>query len=74
MRTTDEPPQTTGIQQRFVCVCRVFKNEAAENISGLFANPPARYSNSRNSQLSLPRPRTDIFKTGIAYSGAFTVE
>ena len=57
-------------------VCRVFKkNEAAEDISGLYANPPARCSSSRNSQLCLPRPRTDIFKTGVAsLHGAFTTQ
>ena len=31
----------------------------------------ACYSNSRNYKFSLPRPRIDIFKTSISFSGAF---
>jgi len=32
---------------------------------------PSRYSDSRNYQLSLPRPRIDVFKTSISFSGAY---
>ena len=44
-----------------------------EYISNLYTHPPSRCSNSRNCQLSLPRPRPriDIFKTSIAFSDAF---
>ena len=37
----------------------------------LFTHTPSRYSNSRNYHLSLPRPRIDIFKTSISFSGAY---
>ena len=50
---------------------RVLSNEAPEYVSNLYTHPPSPYSNSRNYHLSLLRPRTDIFKTGIAFSGAF---
>ena len=32
---------------------------------------PSSYSNSKNYQLSLPRPRIDIFRTSISFSGVF---
>ena len=32
---------------------------------------PSRYSDSRNYQLSLPRPKIDVFKTSISFSGAY---
>jgi len=42
---------------------RVLNNEASEYIFNLYsAHTPSRYSNSRNYQLSFPRPRIDIFK------------
>jgi len=50
---------------------RVLNNEALEYISNLYTHTPSRYSNSRNNKLSLPRPRIDIFKTVISFSGAF---
>ena len=50
---------------------RVLNNEAPEYISNLYTHTPSRYSNSRNYQLSLPRPRIDIFKTSISFSGAY---
>ena len=50
---------------------RVLHNLAPGYISNLYRYPPSRYSNSRNYQLSLPRPRTDIFKTSISFPGAF---
>ena len=40
-------------------------------IPNLYIHPPSLYSNSRNYQLSLARPRIDIFRTNIAFSGAF---
>ena len=48
---------------------KVLNNKASEYISNLCTRPPSLYCNSRNYQLSLPRPRIDIFKTGIAFSG-----
>ena len=52
-------------------IYRVLSNEAPEYISNLYTHTPSRYSSSRNYQLSLPRPRTDIFKTSISFSGAY---
>ena len=52
-------------------ICRVLNNEAPVYISTLYTHTPSRYSNSRNYQLGLPRPRIDIFKTGTSSSGAF---
>jgi len=43
---------------------RVLNNEALE-----YTCPTSYYSSFRNYQLSLPRPRIDIF-TSIAFSGA----
>ena len=43
-------------------------------ISNLYIHPPSRCCNSRNSQLSLARPRIDIFRTNVAFAGAFYVE
>ena len=48
----------------------VLSNEATEYISNLYTHIPSRYSNSRIYHLSLHRPRIDIFKTSIAFSGA----
>ena len=50
---------------------RVLSNEAPEYISNLYTYTPSRYSSSRNYNLSLPRPRIDIFKTSISFSGAY---
>ena len=50
---------------------RVLSSEAPEYISNLYTHIPSCYSNSRNYQLSLPRPRIDIFKTRISFSGAY---
>ena len=50
---------------------RVINNETPEYMSNLYRRPSSRYSNSRNYQLSLPRPMTDIFKTSIAFCRAF---
>ena len=52
-------------------IYRVFSNEAPEYISNLYTHTTSRYSNSRNIHLSLPRPRIDIFKTSISFSGAY---
>ena len=49
---------------------RLLSNEAPEYISYLYTHTPSCYSSSRNYHLSLPRPRTDIFKTSISFSGA----
>ena len=50
---------------------RVLSNEAPGYISNLYIHTPSRYSNSRNYHLSLPRPRIDIFKTSISFSGVY---
>ena len=50
---------------------RVLSNEAPEYISNLYTHTPSRYSKSRNYQLSLSRPRIDVFKTSISFSGAY---
>ena len=49
----------------------MYSNEASEYISNLYTHTSSRYSNSRNYHLSLPRPRIDIFKTSISFSGAY---
>ena len=49
----------------------LLSNEAPEYISNLYTHTPSRYSNSRNYHLSLPRPRIDIFKTSVSFSGAY---
>ena len=49
---------------------KILNNEAPEYISNLYTQTPSRYSNSRNYKLSLPRPRIDIVKTNISFSGA----
>ena len=50
---------------------RVLSNEAPVYISNLYTHTPSCYSNSRNYQLSLPRPRIDIFKTSTSFSDAY---
>ena len=50
---------------------RALSNEAPVYISNSCTHTPSRYSNSKNYQLSLPRPRIDIFKTSISFSGAY---
>ena len=50
---------------------RALKNEVSEYISKLYTHPLSGYSSSRNYHLSLPRPRIDIFKTSISFSGAY---
>ena len=46
-------------------VNRVLSNEAPKYISNLYKHTPSRYSNSRNYQLSLPRPRIDIYSKQV---------
>ena len=48
---------------------RVLSNEAPEY--NLYTHTPSRYSSSRNYHFSLPRPRIDIFRTSISFSGAY---
>ena len=43
----------------------VLSNEAPEYISNLYTHTSSRYSNSRNYQLSLPRPRIDIYSKQV---------
>ena len=50
---------------------RILCNEAPGYISNLYTHTPSRYSNSRNYHLSLSRPRIDIFKTSISFSGVY---
>ena len=53
---------------------RVLSNEAPDYISNLYTRTPSRYSNSRNYQLSLPRPRINIFKTSRSFSRSLPME
>ena len=66
----NEPKKQLGYNKGLF-MYRVLNNEAPEYISNLYTHTPSRYSNSRNYQLSLPRPRIDIFKTCISFSGAY---
>ena len=50
---------------------RLLSNEAPEYISNLYTHTSSCYSKSRNYHLSLPRPKIDIFKTSISFSGAY---
>ena len=50
---------------------RLLSNEAPEYISNLYTHTHSRYSSSRNYHVSLPRPRIDIFKPSISFSGAY---
>ena len=50
---------------------RVLSNEAPGYIPNLYIHTPSRYSDSRNYHLSLPRPRINIFKTSISFSGVY---
>jgi len=50
---------------------RILSNEAPEYIFNLYTHTPSCYSSSRNYHLSLPRPRIDVFKTSISFSGAY---
>ena len=50
---------------------RVLSNDAPDYISNRYTHTPSRYSNSRNYHLSLPRPRIDISKTSISFSGVY---
>ena len=52
-------------------IYKVFNSEAPEYTSNPYTRPSPFYSNSSNHQLSLPRQRIDVFKTSIAFSGAF---
>ena len=49
---------------------RVLSNEAPEYISNLYTHSLTLFQ-SRNYYFSLPRPRIDIFKTSISFSGAY---
>ena len=50
-----------------VFMYRALTNKAPGYISILHMVP---YSRSRNNYLHLPRPRIDLFKTSLAFSGA----
>ena len=60
-----------SLQKQGLFMYWVLSNEAPEYISNLYTHTPSRYSNSRNDHLSLPRPRIDIFKTSVSFSGAY---
>jgi hypothetical protein len=77
--TTDQKFKKMGIlslhrqleYNKGVFMYRALTNDAPEYISSMYAPRRSRYSNSRNNQLGLPRPRIDLLKTSIAFSGAF---
>jgi len=52
-----------------VVMHKVHKSQVPKYLSGLFSATSSPYSISRNN-LSVPRPRIDIFKNSISYSGA----
>ena len=47
----------------------LLSNESPEYISNLYTHTPSCYSSSRNYHFSLSRPRIDIFRTSISFSG-----
>ena len=73
--TTDQKLNKTGIlslhkqldYNKGVFMCRALTNNAPVYISSLYKAP---HSSSRNNYLQLPKPRTDLFRTSIAFSGA----
>ena len=67
----EEPPQPTSIHQGFVQYTGSLTMRPQDIYVNLYTRPPSRYFNSRKYQLSLPRPKMDIFKTSIHFSGAF---
>ena len=82
--TTDQKLKEMGIMRlqkqleynKGLFMYRVLSNEvpgyiAPGYIPNLYTHTPSRYSNSRNYHLSLPRPRIDIFKTNISFSGVY---
>ena len=52
-----------------VVMHKVHKSQVPNYLSGLFSASPSPYCSPRNS-LNTPRPRIDIFKGSISYSGA----
>ena len=51
---------------------RVLSNEAPEYVSNLYTHTHSlTLFQLRNYHLSLPRPRIDIFKTSVSFSGAY---
>ena len=73
--TTDEKLNKIGIlslhkqldYNKGVFMHMALTNNAPVYISSLHKAP---HSSSRNNYLQLPRPRTDLFKTSMAFSGA----
>jgi hypothetical protein len=49
---------------------KVFNGDVPEYILDLYSRSQSRYPNSRND-LILPRPRIDLFKNSISFSGSF---
>ena len=73
--TTDQKLSKIGILSlhkqldcnKGVFMYRALTNSAPVYISSLYKAP---HSSSRNNYLQLPRPRIDLFKTSMAFSGA----
>ena len=49
---------------------KVLNNNSPNYLAKLFISHQSHYTNSRNN-LYVPRPRFDLFKTGISFAGAF---
>ena len=47
---------------------KVFNNNSPNYLAQLFFSHQSHYSNSRNN-LYMPRPRLDLFKTSISFTG-----
>ena len=73
--TTDRKLNKIGILNLYrqldynkgVFMYRAFTNNASVYISSLYKAP---HSSSRNNYLQLPKPRIELFKTSMAFSGA----
>ena len=73
--TTDQKLNKIGIlnlhkqldYNKGVFMYRALTNSAPVYISSLYKAP---HSSSRNNYLQLPKPRIDLFKTSMAFSGA----
>ena len=71
---TDQKLNKIGIMSLYkqldkgvLCIEHLPTNNAPVYISSLYKAP---HSSSRNNYLQLPKPRIDLFKTSIAFSGA----
>ena len=64
--TLNLPPQLT--YNKGVFMRKVFNNNSPNYLAQLFISHQSHYTNSRNN-LYVPRPRLDLFKTSISFTG-----